>query len=367
MIYLGVISNRVPILPPFAPGHHIDNTAGVLPFSQVFDLEPLRTALNIPILEWSDIKTPSTDVVVEPLGCWSAWATGNLAENHPRHSQVLVDYLGLDLSYTPTPYHTRRLAHKGREGEGDWDLSFWPLAELIYPSPGYTLPDYLPAPFPSPRGVSIPPDTQLACFDDFYFVTASQIDFEWEQRWSPAWRFVGRHLRFAKPMQEIAEAFIRKAFDVLPLDPVPPFIAVHVRHGDFDGQCWAAERIEDCFAPISVYARRVREVQDELLQTKQLVIPDDHVLLTSDEADSEFWNSVAAYGWKHISHAEEGTQEKYGEWYVILIDVVIQGLSTGFVGTHPSTVSVVSAKRVEDWYGGVRRMVKFGKLGADDH
>jgi hypothetical protein len=194
----------------------------VLPFSHVFDLEPLRAALRIPILEWSDIKSPSTEVIMEPLGCWSSWATGNLIENSPRYSQTLVDHLGLDVSYTPTPYYTRRLANQGKDGEWDWDLLFWPLADLISPLPGYTLPDNLPPPFPSSRGTSIPPDTQLACFDDLYFVTASQIDFEWEQQWSPAWRFVGRHLRFAKPMQQIAETYLRKAFAVQPLEPLPP-------------------------------------------------------------------------------------------------------------------------------------------------
>lgn len=89
--------------------------------------------------------------------------------------------------------------------------------------------------------------------------------------------------------------------------------------------------------------------------------------IAADEVDPEFWNSVTAQGWKHVSHAAEGTRAKYGEWYVTLIDVVMQSLSIGFVGTHPSTVSLVSAKRVEDWYGGAMRMVKFGKLGADDH
>ena len=127
-------------------------------------------------------------------------------------------------------------------------------------------------------------------------------------------------------------------------------------------------------------------MQDELLQTKHLVIPDSHVILTSgilthrvgnsslaycyfsaDERDPEFWNAVTAQGWKHVNHTAEGTLEKYGEWYITLIDVVMQGLSTGFVGTHLSTVSVVSGKRVEDWYGGAVRMVRFGRLGADDH
>ncbi len=36
------------------------------------------------------------------------------------------------------------------------------------------------------------------------------------------------------------------------------YIAIHVRHGDFANWCWAAEKPEDCFAPLPVIARRVR-------------------------------------------------------------------------------------------------------------
>jgi hypothetical protein len=61
---------------------------------------------------------------------------------------------------------------------------------------------------------------------------------------------------------------------------------------------------------------------------------------------------VRENGWVHFDHEEEGTLEKYGEWYPPVVDIVAQSLATGFVGTIDSTFSLVSARRVEDWNNG---------------
>jgi hypothetical protein len=79
-----------------------------------------------------------------------------------------------------------------------------------------------------------------------------------------------------------------------------------------------------------------------------------------DEKDPTFWREVEAEGWKHIDHAAERTLDKYGEWYPMVVDAVAQSLGAGFVGSIDSTVSMVSAKRVEDWNHGVTRVVGWG-------
>lgn len=48
-----------------------------------------------------------------------------------------------------------------------------------------------------------------------------------------------------------------------------------------------------------------------------------------------------------------------GEWYPILIDSASLSLGAGFVGTKSSTYSVLSARRVEDWNGGVAELVGY--------
>ena len=69
--------------------------------------------------------------------------------------------------------------------------------------------------------------------------------------------------------------------------------------------------VHDCFAPISVIARRVEEVKQELLERKGLVV--NHVIMTSDEKNATFWDDVVAQGWFRVDHSE--TVEIYGAWY----------------------------------------------------
>lgn len=114
------------------------------------------------------------------------------------------------------------------------------------------------------------------------------------------------------------------------------------------------------------------------------------VIVTSDELDPAWWEKVRERGWLSIDHGPGGfdTQNRLGEWYAGLIpilfpclftdqldsprytpllDTVIQSMASGFIGTHLSTLSLLSQRRVEDWNGGVTRSVKWGFPGADNH
>jgi hypothetical protein len=53
--------------------------------------------------------------------------------------------------------------------------------------------------------------------------------------------------------------------------------------------------------------------------------------------------------------------------YPLLVDAVIQSSGIGMVGTTSSTMSVLAGRRVESWYDGVWKQVKWGRPGADDH
>jgi hypothetical protein len=134
-----------------------------------------------------------------------------------------------------------------------------------------------------------------------------------------------------------------------------------VRHGDFGG--WCEWPLKDCFAPLSVIARRVEEVQAELWADHHVVV--DRVIVTSDEQDSAWWEAVNDLGWSRPDH--EQTVELHGQWYPILIDAAIQSGGLGFVGTDRSTVSVMAGRRVAAWQDGAVRMVRWGHPGADDH
>ncbi|OBZ78852.1 hypothetical protein A0H81_00084 [Grifola frondosa] len=173
---------------------------------------------------------------------------------------------------------------------------------------------------------------------------------EFEKDYSPAWRDVVRHFRWTPDLEELAKTYLRHMLQIPEGAVIPPFITVH-----------------ECFAPLSAYARRVREVQEEL---RDLGVNATHVIMTSDEEDERWWDEVSAQGWLRINHTRENTEERFGDWgpwYMVVLDAVVQSLGVGFVGTDRSTFSIMARRRVIDWNGGVSRMVMWGRANADDH
>lgn len=84
---------------------------------------------------------------------------------------------------------------------------------------------------------------------------------------------------------------------------------MHVRHGDFVNWCGDVP-VLDCFAPISVIARRVEEVRSQLRETRGMEV--NHVIVTSDEKDDGWWAEVIARGWYKIDHSD--TANVHGGW-----------------------------------------------------
>ncbi|KAF7979782.1 hypothetical protein HWV62_40818 [Athelia sp. TMB] len=214
-----------------------------------------------------------------------------------------------------------------------------------------------------------PPDFQVLCFDFLYWASVLQ-PYEWETDFSPGWK-IARHFRWSPKLLSIGNEYVRRLLAVPAVDPIPPFITVHVRHSDFGTRCRETNvPLDECFAPLDAYAVRVREVQVELEARPALAGHGPFkVIVISDEPDPAWWAEVSARGWLHIDHspAGEDTDAKHGVWYTALIDMVTPTLGMGFVGTEASTMSMHARRRVEEWNGGVTRTVKWGRLGADDH
>lgn len=178
------------------------------------------------------------------------------------------------------------------------------------------------------------------------------------------WREVMIHARWTEETVALAEGYLRQTLKLAPDANIPPFIVIHVRHGDFLPWCGDVPK-EECFAPLSAYATRVREVQDELRERLGLYV--NHVIMTGDEKDPAWWEGVQEYGWIRIDHKALGTAEEHGNWYPVVLDAVVQSMAMGFVGTDRSTFSHMARRRVADWNKGATRMVKWGYVGADDH
>lgn len=356
LIYLGMISSRIPILPPFPPSlSHIGKGGKYINYGEVFDLPRLRRSLRTPILEWKDVKQEGSPVV-DALGCWSIWAGMTTGGAYMRNA--LVDHLNLDISYTSIP-HTP-LVHNST----DPHTSFWDLSSVLFPKGRKAaLSLSTTKRFPSPiRDATLEPNEQLACFDIMYFVGARR-PFEWEEAYSPAWRFVATHAHWNPTLLTLAETYVRKVFGLDEDDSIPLFITLHVRRGDFVKLC-GDNPAETCMPPLAAYARRVQEIRDELRIIRSLAV--ERVIITSDEQDPAWWDEVRALGWSFIDHEQQGTTSKHGKWYPALIDAVVQSMGIGFVGTARSTMSLVAARRVEDWNGGISRQVSWGRNGADN-
>ena len=92
LIYLALITERVPILGPFSSNPHT-GAIGSFPVGSIFDLPRLRKSLGRPVLEFHDVKNPQSDVLDE-LGCWSIWMSVQSNEPYPRGAS-LPDLLNL--------------------------------------------------------------------------------------------------------------------------------------------------------------------------------------------------------------------------------------------------------------------------------
>jgi len=121
-----------------------------------------------------------------------------------------------DISWTRTPDWVKMTPR----GEGDKHASFWSLATLAFPEIRSN--NLASTNLPSPHHqVSLPPDDQVLCYDYLYYVGA-QNPFEWEMDYSPAWRFVGQHMRWNASMEKLAEEHARRAMKVPTGEPTPP-------------------------------------------------------------------------------------------------------------------------------------------------
>ncbi|KIK40127.1 hypothetical protein CY34DRAFT_87868, partial [Suillus luteus UH-Slu-Lm8-n1] len=190
-----------------------------------------------------------------------------------------------DISWTRTPAWVELISPFKQDNHA----SFWSLASLGFPEARSSSLELSPTNHPSPHHqLSLPPDDHVLCFDFLYYVSAHHTwEWEWELDYSPAWRFVGQHMRWTARMERIADMHARRAMGVMVDGPTPPYVSIHIRHGDFSEQCEGIP-IDQCFASLPVIACRVSEVQNELRTRKG--IDATHVLMTSDETDPEWWD-----------------------------------------------------------------------------
>jgi len=89
--------------------------------------------------------------------------------------------------------------------------------------------------------------------------------------------------------------------------------------------------------------------------------------MLSDEENSDWWDLIRMAGWYTTGGVVGDVVDKYGKWYPLLIDAVIQSSGVGLIGTAGSTMSLLAGRRIQDWHNGVYKEVKWGTPNADDY
>ncbi|KZO90789.1 hypothetical protein CALVIDRAFT_374962 [Calocera viscosa TUFC12733] len=340
LLYLALLTERIPIIGPFVPSH-LSLSAGYLPFSEVFDIPRLARELHTPVLEWSDVKSPESEVG-EVMGCWSTWMGWGFGGGNARGGWV-PDTFELDVSYTPIPPGAYDV-----NVDNDPHINFQALLPLAFPA-GRAAALTQVSPTPSEGwNTTLPPSDHLLCFDMLYFARLGTSGAEWEEEYAPVWRLVGKHMHWAPPLREKADAYLRAHWSVGDGEEIPPYISVHMRRADFGQYCTGSL---SCMPTLAQLHRRVSEVQSQLVSLQGLHI--SRVLVTSDERNPAWWSEVEGLGYTAINHTALDTEGRFGEWYPSVLDSVFLSLGKGFVGTEGSTMSLLAKRRVEDWGGGV--------------
>jgi len=404
-------SRRIAILPPFQPTHNTSK-AGFIPFSHIFDISRLSRLINLPVLEWQDIKntqhwnrltgaaiaSPATyqdgyyGGDLESVGCWSLDMARHPNGRLPEAGGV-PKALSLDVSWMPVPeenfviqgenvtefvniYFVSSLGfeyareaslqkvkerylekvRKNREGQvGTQDAVESEIVKEI----------------PTPSRISrsrSEPDQQLLCFDSLAD-TATHSTEEATSEYSPTWNIVGRHLHFSSELKKIADSVLRSMLS-LPSSSssdtdeptMPAYIAVDVRRHEFDSaHSVSLSAYEDA---VSSLIKNTTSSSMDLSSLPVVVVSDEGPLTTTSDTDS-FWadlsQTASNHGWKILDVTQTQTRfdkaGRFGEWYSTLVNEAILGYASGFVGTKGSRNSELAGVRVRSWAKGDVRMI----------
>jgi hypothetical protein len=183
LLYLALITERVPVIPYFTPTH-VGGSAPTLAFGEVFDIPRLQKAIGAQILEWHQVKDPQSEVV-DTMGCWSVWKAVQSFNTDSHFTSAtmrlkLGRYLSavvggaeshpvIDVSYTTAP----RWIKMDQDNDGDPHSTFWALASLAFSE---TRASNLQTPVLSPiHSVALPPDEHMLCYDYLYYVGANNV------------------------------------------------------------------------------------------------------------------------------------------------------------------------------------------------
>lgn len=273
--------------------------------------------------EWRDVKTTNSSVSTEKehLGCWghSTWS------NHP------LALYRTQTSFWPFPEQLQSkysvetsITFAGIDVLNSGDNSDW-LQKKIY--------DW----FGSIEKAPPLPDRQLLCFQNLFYTSSVKfvegkvdrsVDIEELRKDGPVWRQVGQYLRFTPRIDHIVDAMLESLVG----DASQPFIAIHLRQGDFltlGRTSNQTSRIKDTY---SAGLNQLHTTLATLPILEGYDVTQLPVLLATDSTDPVLLTELTKLRWKLIDHDKLETRKKYGGWYPGVLDSAVLSRAVGLVG-----------------------------------
>ncbi|KAI5479142.1 hypothetical protein MNV49_004002 [Pseudohyphozyma bogoriensis] len=348
LVHLGQRLDRAVIIPDLKAVRY---EGGDVPLSRFFDLQHLSYYSNVSIVEWADTKIPDVPgTEPEKLSCWG-WRDDRPLQRYNTHTDFWPPPGQLTV---PSSIETA--------------MTFPAMEVLVSQDQTQWLTDKANEFFGGVQNAPAFPDEQVLCFENLFFVPSihfvqGKVDktFSLEELSpeDPVWKNAGVHMKFSKHANKIGDELI----DSLLGSKSKPFVAVHIRQGDFV----TFGRVSSSTDVVEAYAAAEKEVQEEIwrrrkssvmaMQVGKMKHKRLPVVFATDSEDPLFIKKLTALGWIYINHNDFATVTRFGGWYPGILDSLILSRSVGFVGTKQSTFSYVAARRVESWNGGVSKIV----------
>ncbi|KAK4047501.1 hypothetical protein OIV83_005414 [Microbotryomycetes sp. JL201] len=362
LVHLGQRLDRTAIIPELKAVHA---EGGDVPLSTFFDLPRFAYYSNVSMVEWRDVKIGDmAGTQKETLSCWG-W-----------RDQAPLDRYNVKTWYWPPP------GQLTVPSSIETSMTFPAIEVLSSKDNTEWLEETAKRYFGSMENAPAVPDKQLLCFENLFYgkfqlngvcSTVPSVRFvkgSVDQTYTieemspedPVWSKVGVHLRFNNHVNHVADELMYALLG--PRASKQPFIAVHIRQGDFvDLGRIGTDVVDEFKKGVETMQQRLRtrRQSDKSWRNKLNSTggkgPDVPVLFATDSDDVQFIRKLTKLGWIYINHVEFATRARFGGWYEGILDSVILSRATGLVGTKMSTFSYVAARRVEAWNNGLSLIV----------
>ncbi|GAA5833108.1 hypothetical protein JCM5353_004236 [Sporobolomyces roseus] len=311
------------------------------PLSEFFDVERWMNKTGTSIVNWWDLKDPRSGVV-DQLTCWGYRNETRLRKYRiDTHTYRIPPSLSLHWEIEPST------SNAGIELLSIWNSTEWLASQARHQflSHGLKAPSY--------------PSTDVLCLENTFYVQPLDFkDGKVDQTYpieefhphGETWLRVGQYLRFNPRVHTIVDELLISILG----SSSKPFIAVHIRQGDF---VWEKRVTDDVSEIREKYSVEVDQIQQELKERFHYK-KDLPVLLATDAWNSSFVFELKQAGWKYLNHTAFETKARYGGWYPAMLDSAVLSRAEGFVGTRSSSFSYLAARRVETWNGGISAIVE---------